>query len=96
MINCGHNFAFKCNLRCATTVWRYHVLYVYERGYESNGSMWFSVVELMTWSLLIAQSFTSCVLFSKAAWTPGGARPQLQGGRPPPGCKQLTTPRLLF
>jgi len=25
-------------------VWRYHVLYVYERGYESNGAMWFSVV----------------------------------------------------
>ena len=42
-----------------------------ERGYESNGAMWFSVVELMVWSLLIAQSFTSCVLFSKAAWTPG-------------------------
>ena len=52
-------------------MWRYHVLYVYERGYESNGAMWFSVVELMVWSLLIAQSFTSCVLFSKAAWTPG-------------------------
>lgn len=52
-------------------VWRYHVLYVYERGYESNGAMWFSVVELMVWSLLIAQTFISCVLFSKAAWTPG-------------------------
>ena len=28
-------------------VWRYHVLYVYERGHESNGAMWFTVVELM-------------------------------------------------
>ena len=49
-------------------VWRYHVLYVYERGWESNGSMWFTVVELVVWSLLAAQSFTSCVLFSKSAY----------------------------
>ena len=52
-------------------VWRYHVLYVYERGYESNGSMWFTVVELTVWALLISQVFTSFVLFSKAAWIPG-------------------------
>ena len=52
-------------------VWRYHVLYVYERGWESNGSMWFTVVELVTWSLLVAQSFTSCVLFSKSAYLEG-------------------------
>ena len=52
-------------------VWRYHVLYVYERGHESNGSMWFTVVELTVWALLIAQVFTSFVLFSKAAWIPG-------------------------
>ena len=52
-------------------VWRYHVLYVYERGWESNGSMWFTVVELVVWSLLAAQSFTSCVLFSKSAYLEG-------------------------
>ena len=52
-------------------VWRYHVLYVYERGYESNGSMWYTAAELVVWSLLVAQSFTSCVLFSKAAWLQG-------------------------
>ena len=52
-------------------VWRYHVLYVYERGWESNGSMWFTVVELVVWSLLVGQSFTSCVLFSKTAYLEG-------------------------
>ena len=52
-------------------VWRYHVLYVYERGYESNGSMWYTAAELIVWCLLIAQSFTSCVLFSKQAWVQG-------------------------
>tara|TARA_B110000090_G_scaffold59612_1_gene68140 strand:- start:1170 stop:1676 length:507 start_codon:yes stop_codon:yes gene_type:complete len=52
-------------------VWRYHTLYVYERGWESNGSMWFTVVELVVWSLLVAQSFTSCVLFSKQAYLEG-------------------------
>jgi hypothetical protein len=52
-------------------VWRYHVLYVYERGWESNGSMWFTVVELVVWSLLVAQSFMSCVLFSKSAYLEG-------------------------
>ena len=52
-------------------VWRYHTLYVYERGWESNGSMWFTVVELVVWCLLVAQSFTSCVLFSKQAYLEG-------------------------
>ena len=33
--------------------------------------MWFTVVELTVWALLIAQVFTSFVLFSKAAWIPG-------------------------
>uniref|UniRef100_A0A7R9TNG7 Uncharacterized protein n=1 Tax=Micromonas pusilla TaxID=38833 RepID=A0A7R9TNG7_MICPS len=52
-------------------VWRYHVMYVYERGYESSGSMWFTVTEMVSWSIFVAQAFTSCVMFSKQAWFPG-------------------------
>ena len=53
-------------------IWRYHVLYVYERGYESNGSVWFAFTQLVLLSLVIAQTFLSCVLFSKQAYIQGG------------------------
>jgi len=52
-------------------IWRYHVLYVYERGYESNGAVWFSITQLVVLSLLISQTFISCVLFSKGAYLQG-------------------------
>ena len=51
-------------------IWRYHLLYVYERGYESNGTVFYSCSELIMWSLLIAQTFVSSVLFSKSAYAP--------------------------
>lgn len=53
-------------------IWRYHVLYVYERGHESNGAVWFPISQLVLLSLLIAQTFLSCVLFSKSAYFQGG------------------------
>ena len=52
-------------------IWRYHVLYVYERGYESNGSVWFTFTQLVILSLVVAQTFLSCVLFSKQAYIQG-------------------------
>jgi DNA-directed RNA polymerase III subunit RPC2 len=52
-------------------IWRYHVLYVYERGYESNGSVWFTFTQLVILSLIVAQTFLSCVLFSKQAYIQG-------------------------
>ena len=52
-------------------IWRYHVLYVYERGYESNGAVWFTITQLVILSLLISQTFVSCVLFSKEAYIQG-------------------------
>ena len=51
-------------------IWRYHLLYVYERGYESNGTVFYSCAELIMWSLVIAQTFVSSVLFSKSAYAP--------------------------
>lgn len=50
-------------------IWRYHLLYVYERGYESNGTVFYSCAELIMWSLLIAQTFVSSVMFAKSAYT---------------------------
>ena len=52
-------------------IWRYHVLYVYERGYESNGAVWFTITQLVILSLLISQTFVSCVMFSKEAYVQG-------------------------
>ena len=51
-------------------IWRYHLLYVYERGYESNGTVFYSCAELIMWSLVIAQTFVSSVLLSKSAYAP--------------------------
>ena len=62
-----------CSLFYVTNfvIWRYHVLYVYERGYESNGAVWLTFSQLVLLSLLIAQTFLSCVLFSKEAYIQG-------------------------
>jgi len=51
-------------------IWRYHVLYVYDKTYESSGSMWQTVTDLTIFALLIAQSFLSFVLLSKRAYAP--------------------------
>jgi hypothetical protein len=61
-------------LLCATffvfnfVIWRYHVLYVYERSYEAGGTMWNTFCNLTIYSLIIAQSFLSFVLLSKQAY----------------------------
>lgn len=49
-------------------IWRYHVLYVYERSYEAGGTMWVTFCNLAIYSLMIAQSFLSFVLLSKQAY----------------------------
>ena len=49
-------------------IWRYHVLYVYERSYESGGTMWNTFTNLTIYALMIAQSFLSFVLLSKKAY----------------------------
>ena len=49
-------------------IWRYHVLYVYERSYEAGGTMWVTFCNLTIYSLMIAQSFLSFVLLSKQAY----------------------------
>ena len=54
---------------CNFIIWRYHLLYVYERGYESNGTVFYSSAELIIWSLLIAQTFVSSVMFAKSAYS---------------------------
>jgi len=51
-------------------IWRYHILYVYDKTYESSGSMWQTVTDLTIHALLIAQSFLSFVLLSKRAYAP--------------------------
>ena len=51
-------------------IWRYHILYVYDKTYESSGSMWQTVTDLTIYALLIAQSFLSFVLLSKRAYAP--------------------------
>jgi hypothetical protein len=50
-------------------IWRYHVLYVYERSYESGGTMWNTFTNLTIYALMIAQSFLSFVLLSKKAYS---------------------------
>lgn len=49
-------------------IWRYHVLYVYERSYEAGGAMWTTFCNLTIYALMIAQSFLSFVLLSKQAY----------------------------
>ena len=44
---------------CASwVVWRHHLLYVYERCYESGGRMWDKFFEYMIWCLFILEFFT--------------------------------------
>lgn len=44
---------------CASwVVWRHHLLYVYERCYESGGRMWDKIFEYMMWCLFILEFFT--------------------------------------
>ena len=49
-------------------IWRYHVMFVYERSYESGGMMWNTFCTLTIYSLMIAQFFLSFVLLSKEAY----------------------------
>ena len=72
-VNIAPLIPLACSLFYLTNfiIWRYHVLYVYERGYESNGSVWFAFTQLVLLSLVIAQTFLSCVLFSKQAYIQG-------------------------
>lgn len=51
--------------------WRYHVLYFYERSYESNGEMWKVIYSLVLWTLWAASIFTGCVLFTMRLYSGG-------------------------
>ncbi|GMH42492.1 hypothetical protein BSKO_10411 [Bryopsis sp. KO-2023] len=48
--------------------WRYQVLYVFVRKYESGGKMWPFVFNRMLWILWLFQVFTSCILTVKQAF----------------------------
>lgn len=44
----------------AWVFWRYEVLYVNERCYESGGRIWDSVFTCVLWSLFLMELFTGC------------------------------------
>ena len=49
--------------------WRYQLLYVYMRSYESGGNqLWPHVAVRLTWILAIYQSFMSCLLLANRQW----------------------------
>jgi len=48
--------------------WRYQVLYVFVRKYESGGTMWPFFFNRMLFCLWLFQVFTSCALTAKAAY----------------------------
>ncbi|GMH41955.1 hypothetical protein BSKO_09874 [Bryopsis sp. KO-2023] len=49
--------------------WRYQVLYVFVRKYESGGRMWPVVFNRILYCLFLFQFFTSCVLLIKKSFT---------------------------
>lgn len=52
----------------AWLVWRYQMLYVFVRKYESGGRMWPLMVTRLVFILWIFQMFTSCVFLTKEAY----------------------------
>ncbi|CAD7699105.1 unnamed protein product [Ostreobium quekettii] len=52
----------------AWLTWRYQVLYVFVRKYESGGKMWPFFFNRMLFCLWLFQVFTSCALTAKAAY----------------------------
>eukprot|EP00210_Caulerpa_lentillifera_P005734 g5482.t1 len=52
----------------AWLIWRYQMLYVFVRKYESGGCMWPSMVTRLVFILWIFQAFTSCVFLTKKAY----------------------------
>ncbi|KAG2454279.1 hypothetical protein HYH02_001310 [Chlamydomonas schloesseri] len=51
--------------------YRYSLLYIYERSYESGGRMWPILFGEIVGCMLIMEFFTTAVLISNEAWTPG-------------------------
>ena len=51
-------------------VWRHHLLYVYERCYESGGRMWDKIFDFMIWCLFILEFFTGAAPASGHAMPP--------------------------
>eukprot|EP01025_Chloroclados_australasicus_P060634 TRINITY_DN7799_c1_g4_i1.p1 TRINITY_DN7799_c1_g4~~TRINITY_DN7799_c1_g4_i1.p1 ORF type:complete len:584 (+),score=30.17 TRINITY_DN7799_c1_g4_i1:939-2690(+) len=49
-------------------VWRYQILYVYVRSYESGGKMWPGVFRQLMWCLYIFVFWSACVLIVKEAF----------------------------
>eukprot|EP00884_Botryococcus_braunii_P022692 jgi/Botrbrau1/9106/Bobra.0305s0013.1 len=45
-------------------VWRYQMLYAFERSYESGGILWHQTFSALLWSLFIFVFFTGCVLIT--------------------------------
>jgi len=52
----------------AWLIWRYQMLYVFVRKYESGGRMWPLMVNRMIFILWIFQLFTCCVFITKEAY----------------------------
>ncbi|GLI61840.1 hypothetical protein VaNZ11_004347 [Volvox africanus] len=52
----------------AYITWRYAIVYIYERQYESGGQMFPVVFSHMTGYLLVAELFTGAVLLTNGAW----------------------------
>ncbi|GLC35512.1 hypothetical protein PLESTB_000199500 [Pleodorina starrii] len=52
----------------AYITWRYAIVYVYERQYESGGQMFPVVFSHLVGSLLLAELFTGAVLLTNGAW----------------------------
>lgn len=54
-------------------VWRYHVLYTYERSYAGGGGLWHAVVRLVLLCLFVGQGATNCMILAKGFyWTAAG------------------------
>ena len=57
----------------AWTVWRYQLLYVFERAYEGRGAIFFEAAAGLATILASHSFFTGCVLVACGAFTAGGA-----------------------
>ncbi|BDA42606.1 probable CSC1-like protein ERD4 at C-terminar half [Coccomyxa sp. Obi] len=48
--------------------WRYNMLYVSERCFESGGLIWDNIFDQLCWCLFILEFFTGCIFLANAAY----------------------------
>ncbi|EIE23620.1 hypothetical protein COCSUDRAFT_63147 [Coccomyxa subellipsoidea C-169] len=57
-----------CYFLTAWVMWRYTILYMTERCYESGGLLWDQVFNHVCWCLFIFEFFTGCVFLANSAF----------------------------